>query len=199
VKDYILSIDQSTSATKVCLFDENGRLVARNAVPHRQYVNEKGWVEHDPEEIYHNIVVSVASVICSSGVDSQAIAAVGLSNQRETTILWDARNGEPVYRAIVWQCGRAKEICERLKGAAQVIKEKTGLNLSPYFSAAKMRWIVENVPRAEELRKEGFLVASTIDAWLLFKMSGGQVIRTDLSNASRTQLLDIFTKKWMTN
>lgn len=196
MKQLVLAIDQSTSATKAVLFDHQGKLVAKVAVPHRQYVNEKGWVEHDPEEIYHNLHRAVHDVLEHAGIDGKEIVAAGLSNQRETTVLWDVRTGEPVYPAIVWQCGRAQEICNRLQSQSTYVKHASGLNLSPYFSAAKMNWIVEHIPQAAALQRQGVLVASTIDAWLVYRLSGGKCVKTEPANASRTQLMNIKDQRW---
>ncbi len=187
---YILAIDQSTSSTKAMLFDESGNLHARKNLPHRQYVNEKGWVEHDGEEIYQNLIEVVKEV--SREVDPKQIVAAGLSNQRETTIFWDRKSGKPLYHAIVWQCGRAQEICGRLQPIAGKVKKSTGMQLSPYFSAAKMAWILQHVtiPAGSDP------VASTIDAFLVGRLSGGKEVKTDYSNACRTQLFNIHTLSW---
>ncbi len=141
---YILGIDQSTQGTKALLFDCGGALLARADLPHRQMIDSRGWVEHDPEEIYKNTVQSVKNVVEKAGIDKKLIAGIGISNQRETALAWD-REGRPVYHAVVWQCARGEEICERIADSAEMIRERTGLKLSPYFSAAKIAWILENV------------------------------------------------------
>ena len=137
---YIISIDQSTQGTKALLFDAEGQLLRRTDMPHRQIVNEKGWVSHDPEEIYRNTLRVVKDLVEESGIDRSLVQGIGISNQRETTLIWDKETNKPIADAIVWQCSRATEICERpeIKNAAEVIREKTGLPLSPYFPAAKM-------------------------------------------------------------
>lgn len=193
---YILAVDQSTQGTKGLLFDENGLLAARADRAHRQIVNEKGWVEHDPEEILENTAAVCGDVLAKAGVDAGSVAAVGISNQRETTLMWDRVTGRPVYNAIVWQCARGAEICERpeIAGRAEEIRRKTGLNLSPYFPAAKLCWLMEHVPEARALSERGALACGTVDSWLLYRLTGNH--KTDFSNASRTQLFNINTLQW---
>lgn len=193
---YILSIDQSTSVTKGLVWDHTGRLLARADLPHSQITNEKGWVEHDPEEIYENVLRAVAFALEKAGIRPEQVCAAGLSNQRETAVCWDSVSQKPVYNAIVWQCGRASDICEELRAAghAGTVRQKTGLTLSPYFTAAKLAWIVRNVPEARQLQQAGRLRCGTVDAWLVFRLTGN--FYTDYSNASRTQLLDLDTLGW---
>ena len=138
---YILGIDQSTQGTKALLFDSQGALLARADLPHRQIIDSKGWVEHDPEEIYRNTIRSVKNVVEKAGIDKERITGVGISNQRETALAW-TRDGRPVYNAVVWQCARRRDICDRLADRADMIRERTGHKLSPYFSAAKIAWIL---------------------------------------------------------
>lgn len=197
-KTYIVSIDQSTQGTKALLFDEAGALLCRSDLPHRQIVNEKGWVSHDLNEIYQNTIRSVHDLIEKSGIEKERIAAVGISNQRETTALWDRRTGEPLNHAIVWQCGRAEEISRRLSeaGYEELIRKKTGIPLSGYFPASKMSWLLKNTPKARELAEEGNACLGTIDSWLLFRLTRGDSFRTDYSNASRTQLFNLETLNW---
>ena len=190
--EYILSIDQSTSCTKAMLFDREGQLAAREDLPHRQIVNEKGWVEHDSQEIYRNTIAVVRKLLESSRIDPAAIKAAGISNQRETSLVWDRETGEPYYNAIVWQCGRAVGICNALEPYKDEVKAATGMNLSPYFSAAKLAWVLQNVPGIDRERA----VCSTIDSYLVYRLSGGKVIKTDYSNACRTQLLNIRSLDW---
>lgn len=151
---YIISIDQSTQGTKALLFDAEGHLLRRTDVPHRQIVNEKGWVSHDPEEIYRNTIRVVKDLIEESGIDHSLVQGIGISNQRETTLIWDKETNKPIADAIVWQCSRATEICERpeIKNAAEMIREKTGLPLSPYFPASKMAWLLEKFQWEESQR-----------------------------------------------
>lgn len=200
MKKYILAVDQSTQGTKGLLFDKEGRMTARADRPHRQIVNDRGWVEHDPVEIMNNTIGVCGDVVKKAGIDPAGIVAFGISNQRETSLAWNKETGEPVYNAIVWQCSRAKDICRRHEeaGEAENVKKKTGLNLSPYFPASKLQWIMENVPKARELADEGKLAVGTIDSWLVYNLTGKKVHKTDYSNASRTQLFNIRTLKWDT-
>ena len=193
---YVIGIDQSTQGTKALLFDEEGHLIARTDRPHRQIVNELGWVEHDPGEIIENTIAVCSDLIARSGIAAADVAAIGISNQRETSLMWDKITGTPVYNAIVWQCARAASICERpeIAGMAEKVREITGINLSPYFPAAKLCWIMENVPEAGTLAAEGRLACGTIDSWLVYKLTGNH--KTDYSNASRTQLFDIEKLEW---
>lgn len=188
----ILAIDQSTSGTKALLFDGEGRLLGRHDLPHQQKINSQGWVSHDPMEIYRNTLETVRLLLEETGIDRESIGAVGISNQRETALLWDRATGLPVADAVVWQCARAAGICQRLADKAEAIQERTGLNLSPYFPAAKWAWILENTPGLAG--KD--LCAGTIDAWLVYKLTGGRVFATDYSNASRTQLFNLRTLSW---
>lgn len=195
---YILSIDQSTSATKAVIFDERCSLIKRVTVDHAQYYPNPGWVEHDPMEIYQNTLKAVELATECADISQDDIIAIAITNQRETTVVWDKITGEPVYNAIVWQCQRAGKICQDIesRGYAPVIKQKTGLVLSPYFSAAKAKWILDNVEGARKKAEEGRLLFGTIDSWLVFKLTGGKVHATDYSNASRTQLFNIKELKW---
>lgn len=186
---YILSIDQSTQATKAVLLDEKGKITGRADCSHEQIINEKGWVSHNQEEIYQNLLKAVKDVVEASGIAMSDLQAVGISNQRETVAAWD-KNGKAIGHAVVWQCKRAEEIAERLKEKAEEICKKTGLPLSPYFSAAKMTWLIENEIREEEYH------LGTMDSWLLYKLTAGKSFKTDYTNASRTQLLNLHTLKW---
>ncbi len=198
---YILGIDQSTQGTKGLLFDQNCRLVARCDRPHAQIINEKGWVEHDPEEIYRNTIAVIRDVTEKAGIRKDQIAAMGISNQRETALVWERTGGKPVYNAVVWQCARGEAICSRIKavGHAEQIKESTGLPLSPYFSAAKIAWILENVEGAADKAEKGELCCGTVDSWLVYRLTSGKNFKTDYSNASRTQMFNITTLQWDEN
>ena len=188
----VLAIDQSTSGTKALLFDGEGQLLGRQDLPHEQKVSSQGWVSHDPLEIYRNTLETVRLLLEKTGADRGSIGAVGISNQRETALLWDRDTGLPVADAVVWQCARAAGICQRLADRGEAIQERTGLNLSPYFPAAKWAWILENTPGLAGKN----LCAGTIDAWLVYKLTGGRVFATDYSNASRTQLFNLRTLSW---
>lgn len=197
MSSYILGIDQSTQGTKSLLFDEAGALVARADRPHRQIVNELGWVEHDAEEFYGNVVATVADVVGKAGIDKGDIRAVGISNQRETSLAWD-EDGRPLANAIVWQDSRATDECERVRsaGLAQVVRDRTGIELSPYFPAAKLAWLVNNVDAVRETRASGRLRLGTVDTFLVYRLTHGSSYKTDYSNASRTELFDIARLCW---
>ena len=194
----ILSIDQSTQGTKALLFDEKGVLLCRADRPHRQIVNEQGWVEHDPEEIFQNTLRAAQDVVEKAGVDKGEIAALGLSNQRETSVVWDRKTGKPVYNAIVWQCARGAAICEALErqGCGDFVRRTSGIPLSPYFPAAKIAWILQNVPGVSERARRGEICVGTVDSWLIFSLTGGRRFQTDFSNASRTQLFSLSALCW---
>ena len=195
---YVLGIDQSTQGTKALLFDEEGKLLCRSDLPHKQIVDERGWVEHDLEEIYHNTVQVVKDLVKKAGIDRSELAVLGISNQRETAACWEKETGKPVYNAIVWQCARGAAICDELErqGHARMIREHTGLQLSPYFSAAKLAWIFRNVDGVKEKAKAGKIACGTIDSFLVHRLTKGRNFQTDYSNASRTQLFDIRALKW---
>jgi glycerol kinase len=188
----VLAIDQSTSGTKALLFDEQGELLGRHDLPHEQKINSLGWVSHDPMEIYRNALEAVKALLEKTSADPASIAALGISNQRETALVWDRDTGLPVADAVVWQCARAQGICDRIQNQGELVRQKTGLNLSPYFPAAKWAWLLENTP---DLAGKN-LCAGTIDAWLVYKLTGGKVFATDYSNASRSQLFNLTTLEW---
>ena len=195
---YILSIDQSTQGTKALLFDDKGSLLCRTDKPHRQIINDRGWVEHDLNEIYGNTLQVVKDLVAKSGIDKNEISALGISNQRETSACWSRKTGEPLYNAIVWQCSRGAAICEELErqGYAETVYRKTGIKLSPYFPAAKLAWIFRNVAGVSERSKAGEIAVGTIDSWLVYKLTNGERHQTDYSNASRTQLFNINSLEW---
>ena len=194
--DYIIAIDQSTQSTKALLFDGEGRIRLRVDRPHRQIIDDQGWVEHDPEEIYKNLLALIPELLEKSGVDPGDIRAAGISNQRETSVMWERKTGRPVYNAVVWQCARGAAICDGLKEHAESIRQKTGLRLSPYFSAAKLAWILQNVPGAKEKADAGEICCGTVDSFLVYRLTGGKEFRTDYSNASRTQLFNLHSLSW---
>ena len=195
---YIISIDQSTQGTKALLFDREGRLLCRADRSHRQIINEAGWVSHDPEEIYENTIQVIKDVVKKGGIDKNLVAGIGISNQRETSLIWDRSSGKPLADAVVWQCARALEICERpqIRDASDMIFEKTGLKLSPYFPASKIAWLLENADGAASLAQRKAACHGTMDSYLVFRLTGGREYRTDYSNASRTQLFNIHTLDW---
>lgn len=178
------------------LFDAAGQLTARVDRAHRQYVNEKGWVSHDLDEILSNTLAVARDVLAKADVRPEQIVAVGISNQRETVAAWNRTTGEPVGKAIVWQCARAKDICEKLTAHADTVQQKTGIPLSPYFSAPKMAWILQNEPGAAELAEKNELCLGTIDSFLVSHLTEEKAFKTDYSNASRTQLFNIHTLQW---
>ena len=197
-KKYIIGIDQSTQGTKALLFDGEGHLLRRTDLPHRQIINEKGWVSHDLNEIYSNTVQTVKTLVTEAKIQPEEVAGIGISNQRETTASWDRKTGEPLEYAIVWQCGRASGIAQEIaeKGCAEEIREATGLQLSAYFPAAKMAWLLRNGGEERQNRaKNGELCLGTIDSWLIYKLTGG-AFKTDYSNASRTQLFNLKMLSW---
>lgn len=195
---YILSLDQGTTSSRAILFNESGEMMSTAQKEFKQYYPEPGWVEHDPAEIWDTQLEVARAAIEKLSISAEDVAAIGITNQRETTILWDKRNGKPVHNAIVWQCRRTAPYCDSLKeaGWADKIREKTGLLIDAYFSATKIRWILQNVPAAKELAKSGNLLFGTIDTWLIWNLTGGQVHATDYSNASRTMLFNIHTLEW---
>lgn len=198
MKKFILSLDQGTTSSRAIVFDHNGIPVATSQKEFTQIYPKPGWVEHDPEEIWSTQAGVALEAIAKAGLESQGIAAIGITNQRETTVLWDRRTGKPVYNAIVWQDRRTADFCDRLKkeGLANLILNKTGLIIDAYFSATKIRWILKNVKDARKLAEQGHLAFGTIDTWLIWNMTRGKLHVTDVSNASRTMLLNINSLKW---
>lgn len=195
---YIIGVDQSTQGTKAMVFDGQGAIVKRMDLPHKQIIDDKGWVEHDPNEIYYNTVNLLKSLILQTGIAPSSVIGLGISNQRETALVWDRKTGEPIYNAIVWQCARGAKICKEIEeaGHAPMVQAHTGLQLSPYFSAAKIAWVLQNVEGAKEKAVKGELCAGTIDSWLVYKLTKGASFKTDYSNASRTQMFHIKDLKW---
>ena len=195
---YIMALDQGTTSSRTILFDKGGNIICQANKEFEQIFPKAGWVEHNPEEIWMTQVLTMGEVMRDAGIDGTDIEAIGITNQRETTVVWDKNTGKPIYNAIVWQCARAKDICERplIKMQAETIRRKTGLQLSPYFPAAKLAWLMENVVQARPLAAQGRLCCGTMDAWLVYSLGEGHPFRTDYSNASRTQLFDITTLQW---
>ena len=198
METYVIALDQGTTSSRVILFNRAGEIVSRAQYPFRQIYPQPGWVEHDPMEIWETEKRALAEAVDAAHIDPKRIAGVGITNQRETTILWDAQTGEPIYNAIVWQCRRTAPICDRLKaeGWSEAVTEKTGLLIDAYFSGTKIRWLLDNVPGAQERAEKGELRAGTVDSWLIWNLTGGKVHVTDYSNASRTMLFNIHTLQW---
>ncbi len=198
MKKYILALDEGTTSARAILFDKNARVVAVGQNTFPQHYPHPGWVEQDPMDIYASEYAALTECIAKSGIRPEEIAAVGITNQRETTVVWDKVSGEPVYPAIVWQCRRTAELCDRLVAAGHedYIKKTTGLRIDPYFSGTKLAWILENVAGARERAEAGELAFGTVDTWLLWKLTGGAVFATDITNASRTMLCNIHTGQW---
>ncbi|MFZ1455664.1 MAG: glycerol kinase GlpK [Saprospiraceae bacterium] len=195
---YILSLDQGTTSSRAILFDHAGNIKGVAQKEFTQIFPQAGWVEHDPNEIWSTQIGVAAEVITKAGISVDQIAGIGITNQRETTVVWDRDTGEPIYNAIVWQDRRTAAYCDQLKaeGKAALIQQKTGLVIDAYFSATKIKWILDNVQDAREKAKQGKLCFGTIDTWLLWKLTHGKIHATDVSNASRTMLCNIHTLHW---
>ncbi len=198
MKKYILSLDEGTTSARAILFDKNANPVSVAQREFTQIYPKPSYVEHNPLEIYSAQVSALSECITKAGVDPREIAAVGITNQRETAIIWDKTTGEPVYNAIVWQCRRTADICEDLKtqGLEDYISKTTGLKIDAYFSATKIKWILDNVEGARQKAEDGNLLFGTVDTWLIWKLSGGKIHITDYTNASRTMLFDIHNLCW---
>lgn len=195
---YILALDQGTTSSRAILFDKQQNIIGISQKEFTQHYPKEGWVEHDPMEIYSSQYAVMMEVIAQSGVDVKDIKGIGITNQRETTILWDAKTGRPVYNAIVWQCRRTADRIDQLKqqGLEEYIRKTTGLVPDAYFSATKIAWILDHVTQGRERAKKGEILFGTVDSWLIWKLSGGKVHVTDYTNASRTMLFNINTLSW---
>ena len=195
---YILSLDQGTTSSRAIIFDKKGAIVSKAQFEYPQIYPKAGWVEHNPEDILKSQLRAVAEALIDGGIEAREIAAIGITNQRETTVVWDKRTGKPIYNAIVWQCRRTAPMCEQLKaeGLGEYIKEHTGLIIDAYFSGTKIKWILDNVEGARELAEEGNLLFGTIDTWLIWNLTNGRVHVTDYSNAWRTMLFDVDKLCW---
>ena len=198
MKQYILSLDQGTSSSRAIVFDEKGEICSGAQKEFRQQFPHSGWVEHDPHEIWSSQASVIAEAIASIDINGLNIAGIGITNQRETTIVWDRETEEPIYNAIVWQDRRTSAYCDSLKaeGKTDFIREKTGLIIDAYFSATKVKWILDNVPGARERAEKGKLLFGTVDTWLIWRLTRGEVHVTDVTNASRTMLFNIHTLQW---
>jgi glycerol kinase len=196
--DHLVAIDQGTTSTRAILFDASARPVATARRELTQHYPHAGWVEHDPEDIWEGALETARDAIAASGVDSARIAGIGISNQRETAVIWDRATGEPIHRAIVWQDRRTAERCAHLKadGAEPLVQARTGLLLDPYFSATKIAWTLDHVPGARARAERGELAFGTVDSFLLWRLTGGAVHATDITNAARTMLYDIHAQRW---
>lgn len=195
---FVLALDQGTTSSRAILFDHAGRIIASSQKEFQQLFPQNGWVEHDPAEIWTTQLQVAREAIRSAGLSSADIAGIGITNQRETTVLWDRKTGQPVHNAIVWQDRRTSAFCEELKrsGHEEVIQGKTGLVIDAYFSGSKLAWLLENIPGARERAGKGELAFGTVDTWLLWNLSGGKLHLTDASNASRTMLFNILSQNW---
>ncbi|WP_418538498.1 FGGY family carbohydrate kinase, partial [Gemmiger sp.] len=196
---YVLALDQGTTSSRAILFDNEQNIIAVRQREFEQLYPQQGWVEHDPMEIWSSQYGVMNEVVAQSGVDAHDIAAIGITNQRETTILWEKATGRPIYNAIVWQCRRTAPLVDELlsqPGMAEYIKENTGLVPDAYFSATKIKWILDHVPGARERAQAGEILFGTVDSWLVWKLTGGKVHVTDRTNASRTMLYNIHKLDW---
>ena len=198
MKKYILALDEGTTSARAILFDKQSNIVSMAQHEFPQYYPHAGWVEQEPMEIYANQYAALTECIAKSGIDPDEIAAVGITNQRETVVAWNKTTGKPISRAIVWQCRRTADICRGLEemGVGDYVKATTGLRIDPYFSGTKIKWILDNVDGARELAEKGELLVGTVDTWLAWKLTDGRVFVTDRTNASRTMLCNIHTGQW---
>ncbi len=198
MEKYILAFDQGTTSSRALIFDRSGKICSMAQKEFRQIFPRPGWVEHDPREIWSSQIGVAAEALSSLGISGSSLEAIGITNQRETAIVWDKTTGRPVYNAIVWQDRRTEDICNRLmiEGRQEMIRQKTGLIIDPYFSGTKLQWILENVPGAFEKAEKGELASGTVDSWLIWKLTGGKKHICDVSNASRTMLFNIHSLDW---
>mgnify|MGYP004604143435 FL=1 len=198
MRDYIIALDQGTSSSRAIVFNRNGEAKAVRQKEFTQYFPKPGMVEHNPMEIWATEYAMMTEAVTSLGLGGADIAAIGITNQRETTIVWDAETGKPIYNAIVWQDRRTSDFCDSLKaaGMTELIRKKTGLIIDAYFSGTKIRWILDNVQGARERAEQGRLRFGTVDSWLVWNLTGGHEHVTDVSNASRTMLFNINTLQW---
>ncbi|MDT3320208.1 glycerol kinase GlpK [Shewanella sp. SP1S2-4] len=197
-KKYVVALDQGTTSSRAIVFDHDANIVSVSQREFTQLYPNPGWVEHDPMEIWASQSSVLIEVLARAGIHSDEVAAIGITNQRETTVIWEKATGKPIYNAIVWQCRRSSEICEQLKaqGLEEYVRENTGLLLDPYFSGTKIKWILDNVPNAREQAERGELLFGTIDTWLVWKLTEGKVHVTDPTNAARTMLFNIHSLTW---
>src|SRR5579859_7398229 len=195
---YILALDQGTTSSRAILFDRDGKVHASANQEFKQHYPQLGWVEHDAVEIWESHLDVAWKILNEIKTHPEDIADIGITNQRETVVLWDRKTGEPIHHAIVWQCRRTAAMCDRIRaeGFDRTLREKTGLVTDAYFSGTKIAWLLENVPGARKRAERGELACGTIDAWLIWKLTGGRAHSTDVSNASRTLLFNIHSLTW---
>ena len=193
---YLLAIDQGTSSTRSVLYDDKGRFIDSSQLEFKQYFPKEGWVEHNPEEIWESVLSTLTSLVKRNSLVSKDIASIGITNQRETTIVWDKKDGKPIYNAIVWQDRRTADFCSELNDQTEMVNSRTGLTMDPYFSSTKVNWILNHVKGARKRALAGELLFGTIDSYLIWKLSGGMSHKTDVTNASRTMLFNIEEQKW---
>ena len=197
-KKYMIALDQGTTSSRAVIFNHNQEIVRIAQREYTQYYPKEGWVEHDPMEIYATQYGVLIDAMLLAGIEAEEISAIGITNQRETTIVWEKETGRPIYNAIVWQCRRTAPLCEQLEseGWGEYIRQSTGLLIDAYFSATKISWILDQVPGSRERAERGELCFGTVDTWLMWKLSGGEVFATDYTNASRTMMFNIHTRSW---
>ena len=201
MEKYVMALDAGTTSNRCILFNKKGKIcsVAQREFP--QYYPRPGWVEHDANQIWATQISVAVEAMQKINAEASQIVSIGITNQRETTLVWDKETGEPIYHAIVWQCRRTAEYCDSLKaqGLLEMIREKTGLLIDPYFSGTKLKWILDHVPDARQKAEAGQLLFGTVETWLIWKLTKGRVHVTDYSNASRTMMFNIHTLKWDTD
>ena len=195
---YLLALDQGTSSSRSIVFDDQGRIVALAQRELQQIYPQPGWVEHDPREIWESQLATARQALAKAGLKASDIRALGITNQRETTVLWNRKTGQPIHHAIVWQDRRAEATCVQLReqGHEALIQSKTGLLIDAYFSGTKLKWLLDNVPGARAQAERGELAFGTIDSWLIWQLTGGAVHATDVSNAARTMLFNVHSNQW---
>jgi len=198
MSNYIMALDQGTTSSRAIIFDKYGKALANVAREFPQHFPQPGWVEHDPWDIWNTTKLCMQDALKASGCTAEEIAAIGITNQRETAIVWEKKTGKPIYPAIVWQCRRTADMCTRLQkeGWNEILRRKTGLMADAYFTATKVSWILQNVPGARRMADGGELMMGTVDTWLMYNLSGGKIHKTDYTNASRTQLFNIHERAW---
>ena len=193
---YLLAIDQGTSSTRSVLYDDKGKFIDSSQLEFKQYFPQEGWVEHNPEEIWESVLSTLTSLVKRNSLVSKDIASIGITNQRETTIVWDKKDGKPIYNAIVWQDRRTADFCSELNDQTEMVNSRTGLTMDPYFSSTKVNWILNHVQGARKRALAGELLFGTVDSYLIWKLSGGKSHKPDVTNASRTMLFNIEEQKW---